>query len=80
MLYNILKTELKDYYMKLQEKQDGQLFDSKEFVILSIDTAKLGNVRFYLDCMFNINDKFIAVYTTSNIPYNVLTTVGEFYI
>ena len=75
-----IKTELKDYYMKLQDKQDGQLFDSKEFVILSIDTAKLGNVRFYLDCMFNINDKFVAVYTTSNIPYNALTTVGEFHI
>ena len=61
--YDKLKDEIMDFYEELQKKTDGVLFDTHEFAVLAIDTAKLEDVKFFRDNMFDIHGNFIAVYT-----------------
>ena len=75
-----LKNDVKDFYEKLQEKTFGTLFDTREFAVLAIDTAKLDDVHFYRDNTFYIDDKFLAVYTDTAIRPNAISQIAEFTI
>jgi len=52
--------DVRDWFVKCmkQKSKDGLLYDTKEFVVLRVDLAKLQHVRFYIDGMFRMHDKF----------------------
>lgn len=53
------------------------LFDTHEFSVLAIDTAKLEDVKFFRDNTFDIDGDFIAVYTDQAIPPNAISYVDD---
>ena len=78
----ILKNEdmqkiVKMHWIELLKKENGSVFDTKEFSILKIDTRKLNN-KFYRDNAFEYKDKFVAVYTMTNIPAPAIEIVETF--
>lgn len=74
---------MKHYWIKLADelqksKNIGLLFDSREFVLLQIDTKKLPvGFKFYRDSLFEIDGEFKAVYTDQGIPPSALEVVDE---
>lgn len=75
-----LKQEVLNLYEKLAIKQDGVLFDSHEFCVFKIDTAKLNSTKFYRDNLFDVDGNFIAVYAVDPIPPKALEIITEFKI
>ena len=75
--------KVKHYWIKLADelqksKNIGLLFDSREFVLLQIDTKKLSpGFKFYRDSLFEIDGEFKAVYTDQGIPPSALEVVDE---
>lgn len=79
VLNSKLEQEIEDFYQHLQTKLTGQLFDTHEFCVFKIDTAKLsGDVKFFRDNAFDVYGDFIAVYTTSPIKPDAISIVSEF--
>lgn len=78
-----LDNKVKHYWIKLADelqrsKKIGLLFDSREFVLLQIDTKKLpAGFKFYRDSLFEIDGEFKAVYTDQGIPPKALEVVDE---
>lgn len=78
-----LDSKVKHYWIKLADelqksKDIGLLFDSREFVLLQIDTKKLPTgFKFYRDSLFEIDGEFKAVYTDQGIPPSALEVVDE---
>lgn len=81
-----LDNKVKHYWIKLADelqksKKIGLLFDSREFVLLQIDTKKLpAGFKFYRDSLFEIDGEFKAVYTDQGIPPKALEVVDEIQI
>lgn len=65
-------------WTKLQKKTSGILYDTHEFCIFAVDTAKCSNVKFWRDNAFCIDGDFVAVYTNDPIRPECLSIAGEF--
>lgn len=77
ILNDKLKDDVLDFYEELQKKSGGVLFDTHEFSVLAIDTAKLEDVKFFRNNTFDIDGDFIAVYTDQAIPPNAIRYVND---
>ena len=77
ILNDNLKHDVLDFYKELQKKSGGILFDTHEFAVLAVDTAKLEDVKFFRDNTFDINGDFIAVYTDQAIPPSAISYVDD---
>ena len=74
-----IKDEIQDFFTEIQAKKSGALFDTHEFCVLAIDTAKLKrNTKFYVDSMFEDYGLSPAVFTYDAIPPSAIEVVAEF--
>lgn len=67
-----------NFYRQLEQKQNGILFDTYEFCLFKIDSAKIGNVKLYRDNTFDMNGDFVAVYSVDPIPPKAIEIAAEF--
>lgn len=77
ILNSKLKYEIIDFYEIIQKKTNGILFDTHEFAIFAIDTAKLDDVKFFRDNTFYIDGDFVAVYTDQAIKPSAISVISE---
>lgn len=78
VLSSQLKTHVLEFYEELQKKTSGKLFNTHEYTVFAIDTAKLDNIKLYRDNTFDIDGDFIAVYSVAPIPPNAISIVQDF--